>query len=641
MKTRNTFLVIFLAALSGIYLLSSFKEASVESPSAQLVKLRFKRHCEAFSGEILNLNRLIGLYKTDSTQLALMRKSYQASRLHYKHAEAMMEYYFPATAKMLNGALVNESDEEEGTQLVIEPEGLQVLEDILFSERPQTQLSLLEMHGKRILSVSKRLEMLSDASPFGDFQVWDAQRMAVIRVMALSITGFDSPASGQGMAETEAELAAIREVMACYQPVFAQHDKVLFRKIDTQLKESVAFLRRAGNLDALNKYLFIRQYLDPLYASLTRVGAALHMSVPELPSPIRIDATSIFSNAAIHTNYYNPYHTPFNADAIHLGWLLFFDPVLSGNNQRACASCHDPKLAFTDQQVTSKTFGLDGTLARNAPTLINVGFQANYFYDSRSNYLEDQVRAVTSNQKELHGDLTLSAEKLKTSPEYVQLFKNAYRGSADTVISLLSIIKAISAYERSLVAMNSKFDRNIRREAQDMTTQEIRGFNLFMGKAACATCHFLPMFNGTVPPGYTKTEWEILGVPSKPDTAHAEIDPDAGRFVVNGMELNRYAFKTTTLRNVALTAPYMHNGVYKTLEEVVDFYARGGGNGIGITLPTQTLPFDKLELSAQDRKDLVAFLKTLTDTLGCTTAPAHLPAFTDKALNTRRVGGEY
>ena len=627
--------------MTVIYFLSSFTESDIETPSAKLVKEQFKNQCDSFSKALADLNRLIALYKTDTLQLAALRESYIVSRIHYKRAEALMEYYFPATAKMLNGALVNESDEEEGTQLIIEPEGLQVVEDILFSDKPHEQLSLLETHGKRILSVSHRLNNLADASPFGDFQIMDAQRMALIRIMSLSITGFDSPASGNALKETEAELAGIRSVMTCYKPVFLQKDRALYQKINSQLDQSIAYLKMAHSLDELNKYALIRQYLDPLYASLTRVMPALSIDVLDLPSPIRLNASSIFSKAAINTNYYNPYNTPLSREAVQLGKFLFFDPVLSGNNQRACASCHDPKLAFTDQQVTSKAFGLEGAVVRNAPTIINAGFQASYFYDSRSNYLEDQIRSVTNNEHELHSDLAKSAEKLKSSPEYAMLFKIAYKGSADTMISALSIIKAISAYERSLVAMNSKFDQNIRREKNTMTKNEIKGFNLFMGKAECATCHFMPMFNGTVPPAYTKTEWEILGVPSKADTANAMLDQDPGRFAVNGMILNKYAFKTTTLRNVALTAPYMHNGIYKTLEEVVDFYARGGGKGIGITLETQTLPFDKLELSVQDKKDLVAFLKTLTDTAGCTSAPVHLPAFPDKALNKRKTGGVY
>ncbi|MCZ8284730.1 MAG: hypothetical protein O9353_04675, partial [Bacteroidia bacterium] len=340
-----------------IYFLSSFTEPEVETPSAKLVKLQFKIQCDSFSKDLAALNKRIALYKTDTLQLRALRESYIASRIHYKRVEALMEYYFPATAKMLNGALVNESDEEEGTQTIIEPEGLQVVEDILFSGKPHEQMSLLETHGKRILAVSNRLNNLSDASPFGDFQIMDAQRMALIRIMTLSIIGFDSPASGNALKETEAELVSIGSVIKCYEPVFLEKDKALYQKINSQLEQSIAYLKKAQSLDELNKYVLIRQYLDPLYASLTRIMPALDIAILDLPSPIRLNASSIFSKAAINTNYYNPYNTSINKEAILLGKILFFDPVLSGNNKRACASCHDPRMAFTDNLPTSKAFG--------------------------------------------------------------------------------------------------------------------------------------------------------------------------------------------------------------------------------------------------------------------------------------------
>jgi len=130
-----------------------------------------------------------------------------------------------------------------------------------------------------------------------------------------------------------------------------------------------------------------------------------------------------------------------------------------------------------------------------------------------------------------------------------------------------------------------------------------------MGKAKCATCHFFPLFNGTVPPAYVETESEVLGTPATSEGK--SVDPDVGKFALTQREPHRYAFKTPTVRHIALTAPYMHNGVFKTLEEVVDFYDQGGGNGLGFNLENQTLPFDKLNLTGPEKKALVAFMKVL------------------------------
>ncbi len=176
--------------------------------------------------------------------------------------------------------------------------------------------------------------------------------------------------------------------------------------------------------------------------------------------------------------------------------------------------------------------------------------------------------------------------------------------------------RAVAAYVRSLTSLNSRFDRYVRGEDVPYSSEERLGFNLFMGKGLCGTCHFAPLFNGTVPPAYTQTESEVIGVPSRAVTRNASIDPDLGRFAITRRPTQRHAFKTPTLRNVELTAPYMHNGVYRTLEEVLDFYNRGGGAGIGSEVPNQTLPFDKLDLTTAEQRAIIAFLRTLTDTTG-------------------------
>ena len=134
-------------------------------------------------------------------------------------------------------------------------------------------------------------------------------------------------------------------------------------------------------------------------------------------------------------------------------------------------------------------------------------------------------------------------------------------------------------------------------------------------------------------------------MPATTDTINAVVDPDIGRIggrMKEKVEFNRHAFKTVTVRNIALTAPYMHNGVYKTLEEVVDFYNKGGGQGLGINLENQTLPFDNLSLTESEKSDIVAFMRTLTDTTGLTSVPNSLPKFENNPeLNKRVIGGEY
>jgi cytochrome c peroxidase len=172
--------------------------------------------------------------------------------------------------------------------------------------------------------------------------------------------------------------------------------------------------------------------------------------------------------------------------------------------------------------------------------------------------------------------------------------------------------QALGAYVRSLGALDSRFDRAVRGDTAALSGTERRGFNLFMGKARCGTCHFAPLFNGTMPPDFVRSEAEIIGVTDRPG-AGARLDPDPGLGGVDLQPAHRGGFKVPTLRNVELTAPYMHNGAFRTLEQVVDFYDRGGAAGAGLTLPTQTLPPDSLRLSRDEKRALVAFLRSLTD----------------------------
>jgi cytochrome c peroxidase len=177
----------------------------------------------------------------------------------------------------------------------------------------------------------------------------------------------------------------------------------------------------------------------------------------------------------------------------------------------------------------------------------------------------------------------------------------------------LNIRHAIASYIRTLNTFNSKFDKNIRGEENTLTEQEKRGFNLFAGKALCATCHFAPIFNGTVPPNFNDTELEFIGVPATTDTINAKISSDLGRYNLFKTAERKHFFKTPTIRNISKTAPYMHNGVYATLEEVLDFYNKGGGVGLGIDPKYQTLPFDNLNLSKEEITAIIDFMKTLTD----------------------------
>jgi cytochrome c peroxidase len=220
---------------------------------------------------------------------------------------------------------------------------------------------------------------------------------------------------------------------------------------------------------------------------------------------------------------------------------------------------------------------------------------------------------VLNNADEMHGSAQKAAEKIIVGKEYLAMYSKAYP-NANKGDAAQNICNAIACYERTLIALNSKFDKHMRGGKPILNQNEISGFNLFMGKAKCGTCHFMPLFSGAKPPRYYYIETEVIAAPDKNNKTKSKLDEDEGRFTVTGLPLHKYAFKTSTLRNIALTAPYMHNGVFNTLNEVIDFYNNAGGKGLQIAPKNQTLPFEKLNLSKPDKENIISFLKTLTDT---------------------------
>ena len=209
----------------------------------------------------------------------------------------------------------------------------------------------------------------------------------------------------------------------------------------------------------------------------------------------------------------------------------------------------------------------------------------------------------------MDGSMDSIIQYISANKSYKPLFAKAFPASAGNRVHPDQVTNALAAYVRSLIKLNSRFDEYMRGNEQALSAQELRGFNLFMGKAKCATCHFIPLFNGVTPPKYVASETEVLGVPVS--LTDSTLDADQGYYDVIGAESYKHAFKIPTVRNIDKTAPYMHNGVYQTLDQVMEFYNNGGGVGLGIELPNQTLPGEKLGLSEEEIGDVIAFIGSL------------------------------
>lgn len=618
--------------------------------SLEIVEQQFQKGLLELQAKINTYHGTVLQLGDSPTYLDQLQKAHLETRLAYKKIEFLLEYLdHPSIKRQLNGAPLPTVEKKVPEVNVLEPIGLQVLDEIVFGEDPLAEKEEIERLTTALQKGYQGIFNYQYNIPINHRHIFESIRMELVRIISLGLTGFDTPGSANAIPEATMAMQGIATAFEAYYSVVAKSNKELADDILRLFSYSIEYLKANDDFDSFDRLYFLTEYIDPLFEKVLLAhkltGIEMIHEVNRMPQPFNYQAKSVFAEDLLNANFYAGFDIKKakEQNRVTLGKILFFDPILSGNNERSCASCHNPDLAFTDGLKTSLAANGEGHILRNSPTIINSVFAEKYFYDLREDFLERQMKHVVMDALEFDTDFFEITEKLEQSAEYRELFKEAY---PKYEISKWSISNALSAYIGSLVSYNSPFDQYVKGDKTAISPAAIRGFNLFMGKGACATCHFMPTFSGLVPPNYRESESEILGVPASPDTLQASLDTDLGR-AANGVPLDEapfyiHSFKTPTLRNVALTAPYMHNGVYQTLEEVMDFYNRGGGAGIGMEVPYQTLPDAPLHLSKEEVGDMITFMQMLTDTTGLTSRPAVLPKFEgQQQWNSRVIGGTY
>ncbi|TQO37405.1 cytochrome c peroxidase [Arenibacter algicola] len=305
----------------------------------------------------------------------------------------------------------------------------------------------------------------------------------------------------------------------------------------------------------------------------------------------------------------------FSPQEIDLGRYLFFDPALSADQTVSCATCHDPDKGLGDGLATSQ--GKDGhKLKRAAPSLYNVGYLKKLFWDGRATSLEEQMLEPLFSKDEMGNTPENLLKTINEIKNYRKLFAEAYpKRDGDQPIALNEITKAITAFQSSLVSLNSKYDQYAHGYDEALNKNEIEGLNIFRSFVArCAECH--------TPPLFTNQQFAVIGTP-EPDGL--PLDPGA-EIPFNDKSL-RGAFKVPSLRNIAQTAPYMHSGRFKTLRETVQFYTDGRGHAVpeGENLLIHWHIWEP-NLTDYEMDRLVDFLKTLTDESFKPKTPEVLPS---------------
>jgi cytochrome c peroxidase len=498
--------------------------------------------------------------------------------------------------------------------------------------------------------VIEECNYMKDCEAMTEAEIFEALRLQIMRISTIGISNGDMTVEPPGMPCLEGEYIAWVDMVKIFLdqlPASSALKKQMLTKLDAGKKilDSKPAFRK---FDRMN---FLTGVLIPLSRYLNELQRTLKIEAKANLTAINPNTRNLYEASAFNADFFAPGDEAFlTKEKAELGEFLFFDPILSDNNKRACASCHKPELAFTDSKKKAVKFDEFSDLPRNTPTVINAAFQKVQFWDLRASSLEDQLDSVINSPDELHSSFDRVIDRINSSNEYKKMFYAAFPETKQSGIQRKHVKIAIACYERTLTGLNSRFDQYVRGDKTKMNQAEIHGFNLFMGQAKCATCHYAPLFSGPLPPYYEFTDNRSLGIPIKDTMTVFQLDPDTGFSKVSKDPLKHFSFKVPTLRNVELTAPYMHNGVYKTLDQVVNFYNHGAGNKfrkdygnerkglfIFVVLP------DSLDLNEQDKKDIVLFLKTLTDTTAIKNVPKRLPELKGNYadLNRRKIGGEY
>jgi cytochrome c peroxidase len=577
---KKVILVIIISLFCFFTISSSKSEVYVGvSPTVSVTSDYYLLYFNNFQSELENLVILTEKVTTNET-IDNLREQLINTRLAYKKIEFLFDYYNPSyNYAFINGRPLPKFSERFGGGKILEPKGLQTLDEHLFDDEAIKSLPEIKELVQELEERVAYIKKIQFPSNLKENQIIEAIRSGMVRVFTLGLTGFDTPGCKNALEESYNSFKSMETVFLYFEATLNQNGKQKYAEIKKLFKKGAKTLKKTSNFNEFDRLTFLKETINPLYSNLLEFQNLNKIKVNKFKFHAQnYKADNLFAEDFLNTDFYSEFvYLPLeNPRTVALGKLLFEDPQLSKGGEMSCVSCHDANKGFGDGLPKSKTNKEDVFTQRNSPSIINAGYSTRYFWDMREYNLEKQVAHVIESDVEFNTTFPEIERKLNRKPKYRKLFNEAYGGISKKDINSRSISNAIAAYVNSLKSFNSDFDKYVRNQTANYPEAAKRGFNLFMGKGACGTCHFAPMFNGTVPPFYTESESEVLGVTMGLDTINPIKDSDPGR-MANGLMVDKYpffenSFKTVTVRNIAVTAPYMHNGTFNTLEDVMEFY---------------------------------------------------------------------
>jgi len=576
-----------------------------------------------------------------------IRSQINNTRLALKSMDFWLRYMEPISYKKINGPLPVEWETEvfEKFEKPYKRDGAGLTLAALYLEEDTIKKEILldlirfSINATPVFTADSITSQLKEHHHF-----YLCNRLFLLNLAAIYTTGFECPEPNNVIIELKSMLADVNKTYFSYNSAFP--NTKLPDDYMQLYANTIKFVKdQSLDFEKFDHFIFIKDYINPLFTINQQLIKEFNViSKNNVDYTLNKNSTSIFSknlyngqnSKGIYLRVNNP---KVLAEIEKIGKLLFYDPILSGNNLRSCASCHKPTQHFTDTlSKTSLQFDRKTFLPRNSPSLINAQYNHLILLDGKHISLQHQTKDVITNPIELGSNEQEVLKKILSCEEYKDAFKQFLKYTpTEKEVTIEHVSSAITLYYGKFSKYYSPFDMAMNNK-ENLDEQAKKGFNIFMSKAQCATCHFAPQFNGVKPP-YVGSEFEVLGVPK--DTSYKALSIDKGRYGINPASEMANAFRTGTVRNATKTAPYMHNGVFRTLDQVIDFYDAGGGVGKGLHVNNQTLSSDSLHLSKDDKSNLLAFMRSLNENIEFDSVPAKLPASKIKNLNKRKVSGEY
>ncbi len=641
-RKRNTLAVMFVVAL---FMVTSFSFRSTEE------KDYFKVYSEKVNDFVKSQNDLLETIHQANTNtvdgIELIRHQIEASRIKLKGIDFWLRYLEPLTYKTINSPIPVEWETEvfEKYEKPYYRKGAGLtLAELYLEEKEIVKDTLVKLIQTSLESTKLFQEDTTTASLHKHHHFFLCNRLFLLNLAAIYTTGFECPNPDHIIPELYSMLKDVKEIYSVFNQSFTS--TTLSREYLDLYERMIQFVNnQPKNYIQFDHFTFIKDYVNPLYAMNQEVIVNYKVvSKSYVDYSLSRDCKSIFDKSLYRGQNSKGIFIPVDDPALlaeisHTGKLLFYDPRLSGNNKRSCASCHKPKEFFTDTAVTTNlNFDRVKSLPRNTPSLVNVLNNHLLMLDGRHFSLQNQAKDVTTNPDEMASNEKEMMDKILSCKEYKQAFTKYIKYTSESKsITINHIVSAITLYYSKFSYYYSPFD-DAMNSISPVSSNAIKGFNLFMSKAQCGTCHYVPAFNGVKPP-YIETEFEVLGVPA--DSGFKALSGDKGRYKVNPAKEMVSAFRTTTVRNASHTKPYMHNGVFNSLEQVINFYDSGGGVGKGLTIENQTLFSDSLKLTPSEKEFLLDFILSLNENVRFEDPPISLPLSSMKELNNLKVGGEY